>query len=163
MSSPLYPQIAGIAGGGGLLLIVLTLLIAFFLVIRRRKNNNDNYNKNQNENNDTPLTNSPAKDAEMGSMANCKSNNSSPSTPQLPASFSPTSSPKAKAINIPSDLAKMSNKIPELTGVKLQRKLGGGNFGEVFYGVWNGTPVACKKLKTEEEFKEFIAEADLLL
>nr|AAT67596.1 Src tyrosine kinase 1 [Suberites domuncula] len=45
-----------------------------------------------------------------------------------------------------------------------QKKLGQGNFGEVWSGVWNGTtPVAIKTLKTGTmEVKDFVAEAQVM-
>lgn len=42
-------------------------------------------------------------------------------------------------------------------------RLGGGNFGDVYKGIWNGaTIVALKRLKTEEQLEEFRREAILL-
>jgi hypothetical protein len=51
----------------------------------------------------------------------------------------------------------------ELEEVIVEEKLGSGNFGEVYRGTWRGTTlVALKKLKTEDEFKDFINEATIL-
>ena len=50
------------------------------------------------------------------------------------------------------------------TTIVLQRKLGQGNFGEVWAGVWNGTtPVAVKTLKPDTmEVKDFVQEAQVM-
>mmetsp|Transcript_13854 Transcript_13854/g.19241 ORF Transcript_13854/g.19241 Transcript_13854/m.19241 type:complete len:752 (-) Transcript_13854:300-2555(-) len=51
-----------------------------------------------------------------------------------------------------------------ISNIQIQEKLGGGNFGEVFKGIWNGTtPVALKKLKSREQLQEFAQEAKVLL
>lgn len=50
----------------------------------------------------------------------------------------------------------------EITSVAVKQKLGAGNYGEVYYGEWNGTGVALKKLK-DDEVEEFKREAVLLL
>ena len=47
--------------------------------------------------------------------------------------------------------------------IEIGTRLGGGNFGEVFEGTWNGTTkVALKKLKSNEAFEEFAREATVL-
>lgn len=38
----------------------------------------------------------------------------------------------------------------ELKNIEVKHKLGEGNFGEVYYGLWDGTPVALKKINEEE-------------
>eukprot|EP01118_Nematostelium_gracile_P016855 TRINITY_DN7069_c0_g1_i4.p2 TRINITY_DN7069_c0_g1~~TRINITY_DN7069_c0_g1_i4.p2 ORF type:complete len:578 (+),score=74.00 TRINITY_DN7069_c0_g1_i4:2744-4477(+) len=50
---------------------------------------------------------------------------------------------------------------PELTSVTVLHKLGEGSFGQVYYGRWQGTPVALKKLN-QEEYKAFRKEAAIL-
>eukprot|EP00027_Filamoeba_sp_ATCC50430_P000325 CAMPEP_0168555594 /NCGR_PEP_ID=MMETSP0413-20121227/8422_1 /TAXON_ID=136452 /ORGANISM="Filamoeba nolandi, Strain NC-AS-23-1" /LENGTH=763 /DNA_ID=CAMNT_0008586463 /DNA_START=44 /DNA_END=2335 /DNA_ORIENTATION=- len=51
-----------------------------------------------------------------------------------------------------------------ISNIEIKEKLGGGNFGEVFKGIWNGTtPVALKKLKSREQLQEFAQEAKVLL
>jgi hypothetical protein len=48
----------------------------------------------------------------------------------------------------------------QLSNIVIGDKLGGGAFGEVYYGTLNGeTPVALKKLKSNEHFEAFLAEA----
>ena len=37
-----------------------------------------------------------------------------------------------------------------------------GKFSVVYYGIWNGTPVALKKLNDENDLKEFESEAKLI-
>jgi hypothetical protein len=53
-----------------------------------------------------------------------------------------------------------------LRDLTLREKLGGGNFGEVFRGIWmrNGNPedVALKRLKSKEQFQEFMDEVHTL-
>jgi serine/threonine protein kinase len=39
---------------------------------------------------------------------------------------------------------------------------GGGNFGDVYYGEWDGTPVALKQLKNDEDYVNFVSEAATL-
>jgi len=63
-----------------------------------------------------------------------------------------------------------STKIEELplkllTGIEVDKKIGSGNFGIVFSGFWNKTPVALKSLKAdnEEGLKEIIKEASAML
>lgn len=68
-----------------------------------------------------------------------------------------------------------SSQIPMLRNIEIKRKLGGGSFGEVFLGNWNGmslrtylvssfkgTKVALKKLKDKDQFEEFMKEAGTL-
>lgn len=46
---------------------------------------------------------------------------------------------------------------PLLKGIEIKHKLGSGNFGEVYLGLWNSAPVAAKKLREtsgEEEFRK---------
>src|SRR5690606_10859942 len=38
----------------------------------------------------------------------------------------------------------------KLSGITLQHKIGAGNFGEVYCGMWTKTPVALKKINSEE-------------
>lgn len=53
--------------------------------------------------------------------------------------------------------------INKLDNIEIKQRLGGGNFGEVWYGIWNDeTPVALKKLKEESHFEEFMKEANTL-
>ena len=49
-----------------------------------------------------------------------------------------------------------------LDDIVIKERLGGGNFGDVFRGDWNGTAVALKLLKSEDHFKEFQREAEML-
>jgi serine/threonine protein kinase len=39
---------------------------------------------------------------------------------------------------------------------------GGGDFGDVYYGEWDGTPVALKQLKNDEDYDNFVSEAATL-
>ena len=52
----------------------------------------------------------------------------------------------------------------ERTSIKLERKLGAGQFGEVWEGLWNGTtPVAVKTLKQGSmAIQDFLAEAQIM-
>jgi hypothetical protein len=51
----------------------------------------------------------------------------------------------------------------KLEDVIVEEILGSGNFGDVYRGTWSGTTqVALKKLKTEDEFKDFVNEASIL-
>lgn len=51
-----------------------------------------------------------------------------------------------------------------LTEVEIDERLGGGNFGEVYRGTWQGsTDVALKKLKDSEHLQDFLREATALL
>ena len=52
--------------------------------------------------------------------------------------------------------------IPELTDVVVQEKIGSGNFGEVYLGIWLGMRVALKKLKSKEDYADFEREAGTL-
>jgi predicted Ser/Thr protein kinase len=58
------------------------------------------------------------------------------------------------AVTIPS--------VKKLKNITVEGKLGSGNFGEVYKGLWRNNPVALKKLKTAEQFAEFEREATLL-
>ena len=50
-----------------------------------------------------------------------------------------------------------------MTDIEIQHRIGGGNFGEVYRGLWQDTTVvALKKLKGVEQLKEFEAEANTL-
>ena len=50
-----------------------------------------------------------------------------------------------------------------ITDIEIQHQIGGGNFGEVYQGLWQDTTVvALKKLKGVEQLKEFEAEANTL-
>jgi hypothetical protein len=62
---------------------------------------------------------------------------------------------------------KKKNSITEnytkIDAIEVVIKIGGGNFGEVYYGKWNGTTeVALKQLKANEHFEEFVQEAAML-
>jgi hypothetical protein len=46
--------------------------------------------------------------------------------------------------------------------VNIIRRVGAGNYGEVFMGEWLGTNVALKKLMHEKDFEEFQREASTL-
>jgi len=47
--------------------------------------------------------------------------------------------------------------------IEIKERLGGGNFGDVWRGLWNGqTEVALKSLKVEEKLQEFMREAKML-
>ena len=64
----------------------------------------------------------------------------------------------------------------KITDIEIQEKLGAGNFGEVYKGLWKVTkfptlgiifpkgvtPVALKKLKDEKQMEEFQKEAEIL-
>jgi serine/threonine protein kinase len=51
----------------------------------------------------------------------------------------------------------------ELSDVVVGRRLGGGNFGDVYAGTWLGnTPVALKKLKDQAQEREFLRESNTL-
>jgi serine/threonine protein kinase len=49
-----------------------------------------------------------------------------------------------------------------LDNITIGKRLGEGNFGDVFKGNWHGTDVALKLLKSEEQFADFEREASLL-
>lgn len=51
---------------------------------------------------------------------------------------------------------------PMLNDIEIKEKLGGGNFGEVYLGMWNSAPVAAKKLKDPSNQAEFKKELDTL-
>ena len=52
----------------------------------------------------------------------------------------------------------------KLTNIVIEEKLGSGNFGEVYRGLWDkATPVALKKMKSGQFFAQFEHEARLLL
>jgi len=58
---------------------------------------------------------------------------------------------------------KAIGKYRKINAVQILEKIGGGNFGEVYYGKWNGTTeVALKQLKASEHFEEFVQEASML-
>jgi hypothetical protein len=49
-----------------------------------------------------------------------------------------------------------------LDDIEVKYKIGQGNYGEIYYGIWNGqTPVALKKLKSDKT-KQFDSEAGIL-
>ncbi len=52
--------------------------------------------------------------------------------------------------------------MPRITDVKIIKEIGGGNYGLVFKGEWNGASVALKQLKSKEEFEAFQKEAKML-
>lgn len=52
----------------------------------------------------------------------------------------------------------------QITEVEVGRRLGGGNFGDVFLGTWQGqTHVALKRLKDPEQLRGFLSEAATIL
>jgi len=52
----------------------------------------------------------------------------------------------------------------DVENITVMERLGGGNFGDVYRGEWNGnTDVALKKLKSTEEMQSFFREATALL
>jgi len=53
--------------------------------------------------------------------------------------------------------------ITQLHEITIGKKLGGGNYGEVYLGNWNGTDVALKKMKNNEDFISFEKEASVLM
>ena len=54
-----------------------------------------------------------------------------------------------------------TSSVQRLQGIKVGKKLGSGNFGEVYIGTWNGSEIALKKL-SEGQAEEFEREASLL-
>jgi len=58
----------------------------------------------------------------------------------------------------------ISEEIPKLTGITIQKRLGEGKFGEVFLGSWDGTKVALKRVKQSEGLQnsDFFKEANIL-
>ena len=67
----------------------------------------------------------------------------------------------AEHINASVELSATNGSI--VTGIEIQHQIGGGNFGEVYRGLWQATTVvALKKLKGVEQLKEFEAEANTL-
>jgi serine/threonine protein kinase len=44
-----------------------------------------------------------------------------------------------------------------ITNVEIGERIGGGNFGDVYKGTWNRTPVALKKLK-QDQMQDFVHE-----
>jgi hypothetical protein len=83
---------------------------------------------------------------------------------------------KKELVNLQLEKGKTSTKnFSELKDIKIYERLGGGNFGIVYRGLWqvqleilqfsifqDTTPVALKKLKNKEQFTEFIHEAEAL-
>ena len=77
--------------------------------------------------------------------------------------------PKIRLANVAiqvvqSDLVVFQWEIPRST-IKLARKLGAGQFGDVWEGVWNGTtPVAVKTLKADasRSVDDFLKEAAIM-
>jgi hypothetical protein len=50
-----------------------------------------------------------------------------------------------------------------IKNVTIIERLGGGNFGDVYRGLWQGvTPVALKHLKNIEQVKELMREVSIL-
>src|SRR5690606_8509295 len=50
-----------------------------------------------------------------------------------------------------------------ITDIEIQHRIGGGNFGDVYCGLWQDTTVvALKKLKGIEQLKDFEAEVNTL-
>jgi len=45
--------------------------------------------------------------------------------------------------------------IDKISGIEIKQTLGEGKFGQVYLGIWEGTEVALKKLKTTEDEQEF--------
>lgn len=55
------------------------------------------------------------------------------------------------------------NNVLAVDDVEIKEELGGGNFGQVYRGVWQGnTEVACKLLKDSTHMKEFAQEVQML-
>jgi len=54
------------------------------------------------------------------------------------------------------------NKFIKIDNINVKEKLGAGNFGEVYRGDWEGAEVALKKLKSAEDYEEFVKEAGVL-
>ena len=51
----------------------------------------------------------------------------------------------------------------EVSDIEIKERLGGGQFGDVYRGVWQGTTaVALKKLKNIGQFESFVTEASML-
>src|SRR5690606_18344956 len=57
----------------------------------------------------------------------------------------------------------LSTSSGSITDIEIQQQIGGGNFGEVYRGLWQDTTVvALKKLKGIEQLKEFETEVNAL-
>jgi hypothetical protein len=53
--------------------------------------------------------------------------------------------------------------VEDLKDIEIREKLGGGFFGDVYRGVWQGTTsVAAKLLKDTAQYQDFVAEAETL-
>ncbi len=50
----------------------------------------------------------------------------------------------------------------KMTNIEVLTRIGGGHFGEVYKGLWQGTPVALKTIKLEDQGEDFQREAELL-
>ena len=51
----------------------------------------------------------------------------------------------------------------KISDIEILKKIGTGNFGEVYKGVWQGTtPVALERLRESNLIQEFLAEATIL-
>ncbi len=57
--------------------------------------------------------------------------------------------------------AKFNGHAENYSCTQITQTIGGGNFGLVFKGEWNGASVALKKLKSQEEFEEFQRSKDV--
>jgi hypothetical protein len=70
---------------------------------------------------------------------------------------------KKNATETSAELIPLQSNWKTITDIKILERLGGGNFGEVYRGIWQSTTfVALKKLKDAEHYKEFEREASML-
>jgi hypothetical protein len=121
---------------------------------------------------ETPMA-APAQSSSSSSSSSSDSESDSEKQPIAPPSY------ETAAVTVDDDgfasiLIEKMRKNPTLGSryidynqLEFERQLGKGNFGAVFYGIWNGQPVAIKKsnmvVASKKDIEDIIREAETML
>ena len=131
--------------------VIITSVLILFFIIRRRKqrtNKDDKYETSTNNSIEMNKNNHNYYGTKLSETNNSNENNNKNSSDGVYGNYL-------------KEISKVE--VNPLKDIIIINKLGNGNYGEVYSGKWNQTTdVALKKLKSKEQYKEFITEATLL-
>jgi len=162
--------IAGSVGGGVMALVLVSVILALLITKRRRANHETKIDMEANtgdlgDGNNSAVSRLPPTGGLPGNLRMML-------TPAETVNSSPLAVRRAVAYtSTTADRVRMETSARSIEEVQIGKPLGTGNFGEVFYGVWNKPedngdtsliPVALKKLRRPDRFESFRGEVETL-